>query len=195
MKRNSLILPGLCASGLVLFFAALAHGAQQEGAGTAEHPADVIFLWIHFLIIAGLAYWLLKKVLPPVIRTNADKISAAISKAAAAKLEAERQLKDAEAKLATLEQEVAHFREQAQKDAAAELQRLRGMIKVDIDKVIAAAQAEIEAAERSARLELKALAAKLAVDRAESLVAQQMTPAVQESMINNFVQSLQGRPN
>ena len=40
-----------------------------------------------------------------------------------------------------------------------------------------------------------ALAAKLAVDRAESMVSNQMTPAVQEAMINNFVQSLQGRPN
>ena len=44
-------------------------------------------------------------------------------------------------------------------------------------------------------MELKALAAKLAVDGAESLVAKQMTPAVQESLISNFVQSLQGRPN
>jgi F0F1-type ATP synthase membrane subunit b/b' len=42
---------------------------------------------------------------------------------------------------------------------------------------------------------LKALAAKLAVDGAESLVAKQMTPAVQDALIRNFVQSLQGRPN
>ncbi len=195
MKLNSFILRGLTAPGLLLFLAAVARAAQQEGAGPADHPTGIIFQWVHFLIIAALAYWLVKKVLPPLVRTNADKISAAISKATAAKIEAERQLKEAEAKLATLEQEVAHFREQAQKDATAELQRLRAMMKVDIDKVGAAAKAEIEAAERSARLELKALAAKLAVDRAESLVAQQMTPAVQESMINHFVQSLQGRPN
>jgi hypothetical protein len=33
------------------------------------------------------------------------------------------------------------------------------------------------------------------VDRAESLVTKQMTPALQESMINHFVQSLERRPN
>ena len=126
------------------------------------------------------------------IRRNADKISAAITKAAAAKAEADRQLKEAATKLTRLEQEIAEFRAQAQKDAAAELERLRDMMKLDIEKVGVAAKSEIAAAERAARVELKALAAKLAVDGAESLVAKQMTPAVQESMINSFVQTSAG---
>ena len=59
----------------------------------------------------------------------------------------------------------------------------------------AAAKAEIEATERAARLELKALAANLAVDGAETLLAKQLTPKAQESLISNFVKSLEGRPN
>jgi F0F1-type ATP synthase membrane subunit b/b' len=64
-----------------------------------------------------------------------------------------------------------------------------------VEKIGTAAKAEMEAAERAARVELKVLAAELAVDGAESLVARQMTPSVQEALINQFVQSLQGRPN
>ena len=128
-------------------------------------------------------------------RRNADNISSAITKATAAKMEAERKLKEAAEKFARLEQEVAEFRAQAQKDAAAELDRLRALTKVDAEKIQLAAKAEIEAAERAARVELKALAARLAVDRAESLLAKELTPAVQESMISHFVQSLQRRPN
>jgi F-type H+-transporting ATPase subunit b len=169
--------------------------AAEEGGSSAEKSSGEVFHWIHFVILAIVAYWLFKKVLPPYFRHNADKIGAAISKAAAAKAEAEKQLQESAAKLASLEQEVAKFRAQAQKEAAAEIERLQAMTKIDIEKVGFAAKAEIEAAERAARVELKALAAKLAVDRAESLVAQQMTPAVQEAMINNFVQTLQGRPN
>ena len=56
-------------------------------------------------------------------------------------------------------------------------------------------QAEIDAAERAARLELKALAASLAVDGAESLLAKQLTPAAQETLVDTFVKSLEGRPN
>ena len=51
------------------------------------------------------------------------------------------------------------------------------------------------AAERAARLELKALAANLAVSGAESLLVKQLTPAAQEALINNFVKTLDGRPN
>ena len=169
--------------------------AAAQGANPAEKSAEAVFKWIHFAILVVALIWLFKKVLPPYVRRNADEISAEIAKATAAKAAAEKQLKEAAAKLTTLEQEVARFREQAQKEAAAELERLRGMTTMDIKKLSVAAKAEIDAAERAAREELKALTAKLAVDRAQSLVAGEMTPAVQDAMISNFVQSLQGRPN
>jgi len=194
MKRSLTILRWIAAPAMALAFATVALCAE-EGGSSAEQTAGEVFKWIHFIILAGVAYWLFQKVLPPVFRRNADKISDSITKATAAKAEAEQKLRAAAAKLASLEQEVAHFRAQAQNEAAAELERLRGMTKTDLEKVSIAAQAEVEAAERAARVELRALAAKLAVDGAESLVARQMTPAVQEAMINSFVQSLQGRPN
>ena len=42
---------------------------------------------------------------------------------------------------------------------------------------------------------LKALAANLAVDGAESLLAKQLNPQAQEALISSFVKSLEGRPN
>jgi F0F1-type ATP synthase membrane subunit b/b' len=194
MKRSLIFLRGMLAPALLLACAAIARGAE-EGASPAEQSAETVFKWIHFVIVGGVLYWLFTKVLPPVIRHNADKISSAITKATATKSEAEARLKEAAVKLASLEQEVAHFRAQAQKEAAAEMDRLRAMTKLDIEKIGLAAKAEIDAAEHAARVELKALAAKLAVDRAESMVAQQMTPAIQEAMIDHFVQTVQGRPN
>jgi len=169
--------------------------AAQGGGSPAEQPVGMLFKWIHFLILAGLAYWVFAKLLPPVFWRNADNITAAIAKAAAAKAEAEKQLQSATAKLANLEREIAEFRAVAQREAGAEIERLRMLTKSDVEKIGRAAKAEVEAAERAARVELKALAAKLAVDGAESLVAKQMTSSVQEALINQFVQSLQGRPN
>jgi len=194
MNPTWTILRGTLTPVILLMFATFARAAE-EGGSSVEQPLDEVFKWIHFVIILLVAFWLFRKVLPPVFRRNADNISAAITKATAAKVEAEKQLKEAAVKLASLEEEVSRFRTQAQKEAEAEIARLLAMTKIDVEKVGVAAKAEIEAAERAARVELKALAAKLAVDRAESLVAQQMTPAVQDAMINNFVQRLQGRPN
>lgn len=185
---------GVFVCALSLFSAATAFGAE-EGGSSAEHSSEMIFKWIHFAILAGLLYWVFGKLLPPMFRRNADNISSAISKATAAKMEAERRLQEAVTKMGNLEREIAEFRVQAQHDAAAEVERLRAVTVLDVEKIRAAARAEIEAAERAARVELKELAAKLAVDGAESLVVKQMTPAVQEAMISSFVQSLQGRPN
>jgi F-type H+-transporting ATPase subunit b len=179
---------------LTLVLAGLAQAAEDTG--TAGHVMGTGgFKWVHFAIVAAVVFWLFAKVLPPAFRHRADHISAAISKAATAKAEAEKQLREAAARLASLEQEMEVFRAQAKKDGAAELERLRAVTKLDAEKIGFAAKAEIEAAERAARVELKELAAKLAMDRAESLVAKELTPALQEAMLNEFVQSLQGRPN
>jgi len=181
-----------------LFWAGVAHAAQVQGTdAAAEHatPGATPFKWVHFVILAALAYWLFTKVLPPVFRHRADSIGAAIAKAGAARTEAEKLLKEAALKLASLEQEMSEFRAQAQKDAAAELERLRAATKTDAEKVAQAAKAEIEAAERAVRVALKELTAKLAVDRAETLVVQELTPTLHEAMLNDFVGSLQGRPN
>jgi F-type H+-transporting ATPase subunit b len=194
MKSTLKILRGFIAFAIFLAFTAVSVAAA-EGESPAEKSAEGVFKWIHFAIVVLALIWLVTKYLPPIVRRNADEISEAIAKATAAKAAAEKQLKEAAAKLTTLEQEVTRFREQAQNEAAAELERLRGMTKIEMEKVGVAAKSEVEAAERAAREELKALVAGLAVDHAQSLLASEMTPAVQENMINNFVQSLQGRPN
>ena len=179
---------------ILLFTAISAHAAEEGGNATAER-ANEIFKWINFAIVAGLIAWVFLKLTPPFFRKNAETISSAISKATAAKAEAERQLREAEEKLARLEQEVAQLRATAQREMAAETERLKTITQSDIEKVKLAAKAEMEAAERAARLELKTIAANLAVDGAESLLAKELTAQVQESLVAAFVKSLEGRPN
>src|ERR1700726_373751 len=180
---------------LVFVFAAMSAHAAEEGASATTERANEIFKWINFAIVAGLIAWVFLKLTPPFFRKNAETISSAITKATAAKAEADRQLREAEQKLARLEQEVAELRATAQRESAAEAERLRAITQSDIQRVRLAAKAEIEAAERAARLELKVIAANLAVDGAESLLAKQLTRQSQESLLSAFVKSLEGRPN
>jgi F-type H+-transporting ATPase subunit b len=179
---------------LAVFCTALTTHAAEEG-GAAKERVTEIFKWINFAIVAGVIIWVFGKVLPPKFRSNANKISSAISNATAAKTEADRQLREAETKLANLQQEVAELRAFVQREGTDEAERIRALTQSDAQKILLAAKAEIEAAERAARLELKAIAAKLAVDGAESLLAKQLTPQAQESLVSAFVKSLDGRPN
>jgi F0F1-type ATP synthase membrane subunit b/b' len=181
------------AAAISLATSALAFSAEGDSAGQGMLQGE--FKWVHFVIVAALFIWVFGKLTPPWFKSNADTIAAAINKAKAAKAEAENKLKEAAAKLARLEQEIAEFRTGAERDAAAEVERLKTAMRNDAEKIAAAGRAEIEAAERAARSELKALAAKLAIDGAEQRVTQRMTPAIQESMVSRFVQSLQERPN
>jgi F-type H+-transporting ATPase subunit b len=181
---------------LLLFFCvALSAHAAEEGGNAATERANEVFKWINFALVATVLVWLFAKKLPPWFRGNANKISSAITKATAAREEAERQVREAEAKLANLKQEIAALQATAKLEAEQEGERLRALAQSDAKKVGVAAQAEIEAAERAARLELKALAASLAVDGAETLLAKQLTPSAQESLVDSFVKSLEGRPN
>jgi F0F1-type ATP synthase membrane subunit b/b' len=177
-----------------LFFFCASIASAEETANSAEHATE-LFKWINFAIVAIVILWVFGKVLPSKFRANAETIGSEITKAAAIKAEADRVLVDAESRLARLEQEVAELRANAQKEAAADAERIREMAKSDAEKISVAAKAEIEAAERAARVELKALAAKLAVDGAESLLAKQLTAQAQESLVGGFVKSLEGRPN
>jgi F-type H+-transporting ATPase subunit b len=179
---------------LILFCSALTAHAAEEGSAPSERATE-IFKWINFAIVAGAIVWVFAKVLPPIFRRNAEKISSAITDATAAKAAADRQLHEAETNLANLQREVAELRAFAGREGASETERIRALAQSDAQKIFLAANAEIEAAERAARLELKAIAAKLAVDGAETLLAKQLTPQTQESLVSAFVKSLEERPN
>jgi F-type H+-transporting ATPase subunit b len=194
MTRIRRALPFISVPIVLLFTVAVAHAAE-EGGSAATETATEIFKWINFAIVVGLVVWVFGKLLPPKFRKNAENIASAITKATAAKAAADAQLREAETKLANLEKEVAELRASAERESTAETQRIRTLTQADAQKIGVAAKAEIAAAERAARLELKALAARLAVDGAESLLAKQLTPQAQESLISNFVKSLEGRPN
>lgn len=194
MIRNRRVL--FAASALfVLLFAVVSAHAAEEGGSAATERATEIFKWINFAIVAGVILWLCWKKAPAFFGGRASAISSAITTATAAKAAADAQLREAETKLANLKKEIAELRASAEREAAAEVARIRAATQNDAQKIAAAAKTEIEAAERAARLELKALAANLAVDGAESLLAKQLNPQAQESLISNFVKSLEGRPN
>ena len=194
MTRNRLVFFAVSIL-FVSFLASVSLQAAEERGNAATERATEIFKWINFAIVAGVLVWVFGKLLPPVFRKRAEAVSSAITNATSAKAAAEAQLRDAETRLANLQKEVAELRALAERESAGEVERLRAATQSDIQKIATAAKMESEAAERAARLELKALAANLAVDGAESLLSKQLTPKAQESLISNFVKSLEGRPN
>jgi F0F1-type ATP synthase membrane subunit b/b' len=87
------------------------------------------------------------------------------------------------------------MRLQARRDAEIETDRIRSLAREDAIKVDRAAEAEIAAAERAARFELRATAARLAIERAEAQLREQLTPPADSRLVRNFVGDLAGSQN
>jgi F-type H+-transporting ATPase subunit b len=168
----------------------------EEGAPSPENsPAGWIFRWINFAIVFGAIVYFFAKVAAPSLRTRSEEISQKIAEGARAREAAEKQGREVQAKLAGIEKEVERIRADAKRDADAEATRLRALARQEAETIERAAQAEMRAAQRAAQLELKAFAAGLAVDRAEAVLADQITPEAQASLLKTFVAELERSAN
>jgi F-type H+-transporting ATPase subunit b len=185
-------------AGLLAMFVSMAAMpllAQEGEASPVDSPTGWVFRWLNFAIVFGVvAYFAVKKG-GPYFRRQAEEISRKIAEGTRAREAAERQRQEVQAKLANIENEIAGMRAEAKRDAEAEAQRLRALGREEAEKIERAAQAEIVAAERAARMELKVFAARLAVERAEAQLRQELTPKSEAALFQAFVQELERSVN
>lgn len=180
--------------GLFFFFVASPALAEESKPSLADSPTGQIFRWINFAIVLAILVYGFSKALP-YFRGHAEEISQKIAEGARAREAAEKRRSEAQAELANIGTDVAEMRLEAKRAAALEAERVRALARAEADTIERAAQAEIAASERAARLELKTLAARMAIERAESLLRQELTPKVEGARFREFVAELAGSAN
>jgi len=168
--------------------------AQESEPSPADSTTGWVFRWLNFAIVLAAAIYALRKA-APFFRNRADEISQKIAEGTRAREAAEQQRREAQARLAGIETEVAEMRAEAKRSAQAEAERLRALARSEADAVERSAQAEIAAAERAARLELKTLAARIAVERAEAVLRQELSPQAESALFRTFVAELERSAN
>lgn len=113
-----------------------------------------------------------------------------IAEAEEIRADAEARAADVDRRLAGLGAEIEALRAHARQEQAAEAERIRQQTAADLTRIQEHAAREIEAAGKTARIELKRYAAQLAVDLAEQKIRRQMTPGIQSALVENFVRDL-----
>ena len=189
MMLSTRSLTDLTARLAALFFLLAAPVLAQEGGSVTDAPIGQVFRWINFAIVFGLIVWGFSKAVP-YFRRHAEEISQKIAEGARAREAAEKRRAEAQAKLATIGAEVVQMREESKRASALEAERLKALAKTEAEAIERAAQAEIAATEHAARLELKTLAARMAVEKAESLLRQELKPKVESDRFFEFVASM-----
>ena len=152
-----------------------------------EHAYWVCVL-LNFFVIAAALFWLSDKNLPRLFRNRTASIQKAMEEARKASEDANRRLAEIEARLSKLDIEIGGMRAAAEREAAAEEQRIKAAAEEDGRKIVESAEQEIAAAAKSARRELTAYAA----DLAESLAKKQIhvDAATDQALFRNFTQQL-----
>ena len=185
---------GIAVAAAVMLFAAAPVLAQESSSSLTDSTSGWAFRWINFgLLVAILVYAFAKAA--PKFRQNSEEISRKIAEGTRAREAAEQQRREVRTKMAGIDAEVAAMREDAKRGAEAEAERIRALAKSEAEMIERAAQAEIAAAERASRLELRATAARLAVERAERLLREQLTPGDESALFRTFVAELERGAN
>jgi F-type H+-transporting ATPase subunit b len=166
--------------------AAVRYLAKMTGLSTAG--AYWVSVVTNFAIVAGLIVWFSRKKLPGAFRARTASIQRAMEEARRASEDANRRLGEIESRLSRLDSEIGEMRAAADKEAAREEERIQAATVEDMRKVVASAEQEIAAAAKSARRELTAYAADLAVSLAKKQI--HVDAATDQQLLRGFARRL-----
>lgn len=189
----------VCASFFLLVSSVSAAVAQEHESGAAagshgksEAPEKnrAPWQWANFALLAGGLGFLIYKNAGPFFRGRTEEIRRGIEAAAKMKAEADARYAEMEQRLANLDVEIASLRRHACDETAAEAARLRQEIEREMMKIQEQAQRDIESAAKTARQELRAYSAELAVDLARQRIRERITPQDQDALVTSLAGDL-----
>lgn len=158
----------------------------------AEEVSE-LWLWPNFALLLLVLGYLAKKHGAPFFAARDQEIRDSLEAGKKAQAEAEKIAAGVQAKLATLDREIASLKTSAQAELERETQRIRRDTENELQRIEQHTAAELDSLGKRATLELRQYAASLALDLAEKKVRARMTPAVQSGLIENFASELSGR--
>lgn len=165
--------------------------AQESASDASSTTLDTTFRWLNFLLVFGGIAYVVVKFGAPYFRARAEETAKSIDEASQSRAAAEREFQQAVHKLATIESAIEEERRTAVRESAADRERIKALTLTEIEKINQAARAEIAAAERAGAQELRAIAARLATERAAALIREQMNDAAEEALFEAFVVELE----
>lgn len=178
-----------------------AEGSQHDtsdgghGGGHAGSPWDPLWKWGNFLILFGGLGWYLRKPLSEFLESRSRSIEEGLASGRVARESALKQLQEIEDRMQHLDDEVGAVKAQAAKEAEDEKARILQAAQLEAQKILEVAQREIEGLKKSARLELKAHVAELAVKLAEEQLKQTVGPEANKRLAVRFLESLETAKN
>ena len=181
MRRMACIVIGL------LTLATFVSAQESEKAGESL----AVWRWANFALLAlGLGY-LIAKALPPLLQSRNEEIQRGIAEARKIRQDAEQRAAAVEAKTRALGADIERLKSESKAEMQQEAERIRQETAAQIARLQQKADDEIEASGKAARRELRAYAAKLALDLAEQRVRNRVDAGAGDALTVSFIRDLQ----
>ena len=161
-----------------------------------DYPGVELWKFVNLAVfVGGLVYLLTRKMkLGEAFKTRRETIKQELAKAQQERDAAIAKLKEVEERLGRLDSEVSTIREQSQREAAEERERIAQSTEVEIAKLGESTRREIERAGKAAKHELRNYAAATSVRLAEEIIRREMRPEDDARLLQRNVQELGGAP-
>jgi F-type H+-transporting ATPase subunit b len=144
-----------------------------------------VFEYLNFAILFFGIFIPIARILPKMLRKRSETLKQDLDAARKATDEARSRLSAVEAKLASLDQEIAAVRTQVEEEAKHDEARIKSSIQEESARIVAAAEQEIVSAAAQARRGLRSFAADLAIEQAAKQMV--LTPETDRALIAEFV--------
>ncbi|HEX8707773.1 MAG TPA: ATP synthase F0 subunit B [Pyrinomonadaceae bacterium] len=177
-------------TGLILKMLALA--AEGESAPWWNIPSFEAWRFFNLTLFIVVFVYILRRPVSEGLRARREGIRRELMRAQEERNAAIAKLEEVEARLVRLDAEVASVREDAEREAAEERERIRLSTEEDARKLREQAQREIESAGKAARQELREFAAEQSVRLAEEMIRRDIKPEDDARLVSLRVEELGG---
>jgi F-type H+-transporting ATPase subunit b len=184
----------LASSMAVLLLAPVALRAEEKKSESGGHGELKAWEWANFILLAGGLGYIIGKNAGPAFEARGRKIRKDMVEAEEAKREADARVASVEQRLAHLGVEIAALRAEAQREEETEHTRYARHTASEIAKIQAHAEQDIASAAKAAKMDLKRYAAEIALRLAEEKIRTRMTPDTEDRLVRGFVKNLEGPP-
>lgn len=175
------LLPVLC---VLLLVPAAAHAAEEGGAGQ--------LVWEYFNLVAILIVLIYfgRKPIRGFLVERHDRIRDNLQASEKLLTEAKSRLEEWQARMARLDEEVAHIRDVSRRSAELDRQQIIDQAHEAAERIRASAHAAVDRELRHAREQLRAEAAALAVEVAGRVLREQVGDADRGRLVDEFIERI-----
>jgi F-type H+-transporting ATPase subunit b len=185
---------GICLAGFASPRMAWSQGPEPTAKEkNSEPPHELFYKVINFVILVGALGYVLRKPLAEFFSSRSASIQKSLDEGRKALEASQGQLQAVEEKLRGLEAEIAAFKASAVREMEADRQRLQQTIAEEAARILESARAQTDTAVRSAKLDLKNLAAQQSVSRAEELIRARLDDSGRKRLVSQFMASLESK--